>query len=34
MPEPLFEPIPIAYRGLLADQHFVCAAIWPLIGLN
>ncbi|UEM13648.1 hypothetical protein CIT37_42770 [Bradyrhizobium ottawaense] len=25
MPEPLFEPIPIAYRGLLADQHFVDA---------
>ncbi|WOH73132.1 hypothetical protein RX330_33530 [Bradyrhizobium sp. NDS-1] len=25
MSEPLFEPIPIAYRGLLADQHFVDA---------
>ncbi|MBP2431497.1 hypothetical protein [Bradyrhizobium elkanii] len=25
MPVPLFEPIPIAYRGLLADQHFVDA---------
>ncbi|MCS3476259.1 hypothetical protein M2212_003105 [Bradyrhizobium elkanii] len=25
MPEPLFEPIPIAYRGLLADHHFVDA---------
>jgi len=25
MPELLFEPIPIAYRGLLADQHFVDA---------
>lgn len=25
MPKPLFEPIPIAYRGLLADEHFVDA---------
>lgn len=25
MPKPLFEPIPIAYRGLLADGHFVDA---------
>lgn len=25
MPEPLFEPIPISYRGLLADHHFVDA---------
>ena len=25
MPEPLFEPIPIRYTGLYADQHFVDA---------
>jgi hypothetical protein len=25
MPDPIFEPIPIAYRGLLADQHLVDA---------
>jgi hypothetical protein len=25
MPEPLFQPIPISYRGLLADHHFVDA---------
>src|SRR6266545_5469127 len=25
MAEPLFEPIPITYRGLLADWHFVDA---------
>jgi hypothetical protein len=36
MAEPLFEPIPIAYRGLLADRHFVDAQQFgrSLIGIS